>query len=56
MLVLPPSGRLKINVDGSFLDKTARGGVGVVIRDADGECVAALICTVASSFSFSFSN
>lgn len=36
----PPSGRLKINIDGSFrLDKAA-GGIGVVVRNSQGRCQA----------------
>ncbi|XP_061999476.1 uncharacterized protein LOC133716838 [Rosa rugosa] len=37
----PPSGRLKVNVDGSFCADHGDGGVGVVIRDEYGTCLAA---------------
>lgn len=38
----PPSGRLKINVDGSFLGELEQGSIGVVARDNLGNCMAAL--------------
>ncbi|KAK9943809.1 hypothetical protein M0R45_009405 [Rubus argutus] len=38
----PPSGRLKINVDGSFICEGEHGGIGVIIRDANGQCIASL--------------
>lgn len=38
----PPSGRLKVNVDGHFRINEALGGSGVVVRDEHGHCVAAL--------------
>ncbi|XP_040367431.1 uncharacterized protein LOC121050669 [Rosa chinensis] len=38
----PPSGRLKINVDGAFQSDTGKGGIGVVARDELGVCLAAL--------------
>lgn len=38
----PPSGRLKVNVDGSFRANHGDGGIGMVIRDEFGTCVAAL--------------
>ncbi|XP_061993749.1 uncharacterized protein LOC133711661 [Rosa rugosa] len=38
----PPSGRLKVNVDGSYRADYGDGGVGVVIRDENGMCLAAL--------------
>ena len=38
----PPSGRLKINVDGSFRVGEEQGGIGVVVRDEKGQCIAAL--------------
>ena len=38
----PPRGRLKVNIDGSYLAESGSGGVGVVVRDADGGCRAAL--------------
>ncbi|KAL6227535.1 hypothetical protein ACLB2K_001492 [Fragaria x ananassa] len=38
----PPSGRLRVNIDGSFAHEEGRGGVGVVIRDHKGACVASL--------------
>lgn len=47
----PPSGRLKINVDGSFIHQMAKGGVGVVIRDDNGKCVAAFARSLPHSFS-----
>ncbi|XP_004298091.1 PREDICTED: uncharacterized protein LOC101303799 [Fragaria vesca subsp. vesca] len=37
----PPSGRLKINIDGSFVEVQERGGMGVVVRDNNGDCKAA---------------
>lgn len=40
--VQPPSGRLKINVDGSFLSELEQGSIGVVARDNLGNCIAAL--------------
>ena len=42
----PPSGRLKINVDGGFRKDVGIGGVGVVVRDENGTCKAALARTV----------
>ncbi|KAL6223089.1 hypothetical protein ACLB2K_006479 [Fragaria x ananassa] len=38
----PPSGRLKINVDGAFRKEERTGRVGVIARDGQGRCVAAL--------------
>lgn len=38
----PPSGRLKVNIDGSFHIDSGAGGVGVVVRDENGNCIAAL--------------
>ncbi|XP_024178113.1 uncharacterized protein LOC112184048 [Rosa chinensis] len=38
----PPSGRLKVNVDGSYRADYGDGGVGVVIRDENGMCLPAL--------------
>ncbi|XP_061999096.1 uncharacterized protein LOC133716400 [Rosa rugosa] len=38
----PPSGRLKVNVDGSYRADYSDGGVGVVIRDENGMCLSAL--------------
>ncbi|KAL6174579.1 hypothetical protein ACLB2K_051225 [Fragaria x ananassa] len=38
----PPRGRLKVNIDGSFHGESGNGGVGVVIRDENGEPRAAL--------------
>ena len=38
----PPTGRLKVNVDGSFHANTGRGGLGVVVRNDRGICIAAL--------------
>lgn len=37
----PPSGRLKINVDGSYRVAMGMGGIGVVVRDEFGKCHAA---------------
>ncbi|KAL6210288.1 hypothetical protein ACLB2K_015521 [Fragaria x ananassa] len=38
----PPSGRLKLNVDGAFLEDRRVGGIGVVARDEPGVCLVAL--------------
>ncbi|KAL6228112.1 hypothetical protein ACLB2K_002066 [Fragaria x ananassa] len=38
----PPSGRLKLNVDGAFLEDRRVGGIGVVARDEHGVCLVAL--------------
>ncbi|XP_024161206.1 uncharacterized protein LOC112168311 [Rosa chinensis] len=38
----PPSGQLKVNVDGSYRAEFGDGGVGVVIRDENGMCLVAL--------------
>ncbi|KAL6222321.1 hypothetical protein ACLB2K_005713 [Fragaria x ananassa] len=38
----PPSGRLKINVDGAYKKEEGTGGLGVIVRDEQGRCVAAL--------------
>lgn len=38
----PPSGRLKINFDGAFCSDKGKGGLGVVVRNEDGKCIAAL--------------
>lgn len=38
----PPSGRLKVNIDGSFRFDSGVGGVGVIVRDENGNCIAAL--------------
>lgn len=38
----PLSGRLKINVDGAFRLEVQMGGIGVVVQDTDGQCLAAL--------------
>lgn len=40
--ISPPSGRLKVNIDGSFRHGEAVGGIGVVVHDNQGNCVAAL--------------
>lgn len=40
--VLPHEGRYKVNVDGAVFSKRKQAGVGVVIRDATGQVVAAL--------------
>ena len=37
----PPSGRLKINFDGSYRAEVGDGGIGVIIRGSDGEFIAA---------------
>ncbi|XP_062011139.1 uncharacterized protein LOC133727571 [Rosa rugosa] len=39
---LPPSGRLKINVDGSFRSELGDRGIGVVVRDEFGTCIASM--------------
>ena len=39
---IPPSGRLKINVDGSLPCEGEHGGIGVIIRDANWQCIASL--------------
>ncbi|PRQ54504.1 putative ribonuclease H-like domain-containing protein [Rosa chinensis] len=44
----PPSGRLKLNVDGAFQMDTGQGGIGAVIRDENGRFLAA----IARPFSF----
>ncbi|XP_062024673.1 putative ribonuclease H protein At1g65750 isoform X2 [Rosa rugosa] len=38
----PPTGRLKINIDGAFQVDRGKGGIGVVVRDEMGTCMAAL--------------
>ncbi|PRQ57425.1 putative ribonuclease H-like domain-containing protein [Rosa chinensis] len=38
----PPTGRLKINIDGAYNADRRLGGVGVVCRDDHGSCVAVL--------------
>ncbi|XP_061993525.1 uncharacterized protein LOC133711410 [Rosa rugosa] len=38
----PPSGRLKVNVDGSYRPEFGDGGIGIVVRDDHGTCVAAM--------------
>lgn len=35
----PPAGWCKINVDGSFVMDTGKAGVGVIVRDAEGQAV-----------------
>ncbi|KAL6141365.1 hypothetical protein ACLB2K_059654 [Fragaria x ananassa] len=40
--VCPPQGRLKISVDGGFQESHKRGGIGVVVRNEHGVCMAAL--------------
>ena len=47
----PPTGRLKINVDGSFHADTGSGGIGVVVRSDRGHCVAALARHVSHAMS-----
>ncbi|XP_024178198.1 uncharacterized protein LOC112184155 [Rosa chinensis] len=42
----PPRGRLKINIDGSFCADTGSGGVGVVVRNYEGTCMATFARTV----------
>ncbi|XP_024164033.1 uncharacterized protein LOC112171021 [Rosa chinensis] len=37
----PPSGRLKLNIDGAYLADSGKGRIGVVVRDETGVCVAA---------------
>ncbi|XP_024190430.1 uncharacterized protein LOC112194420 [Rosa chinensis] len=39
---LPPTGRLKINVDGSYRPEFGDGGIGIVVRDEDGICIATM--------------
>ncbi|XP_024156347.1 uncharacterized protein LOC112164377 [Rosa chinensis] len=39
---LPPRGRLKLNTDGAFFSETGKGGIGAIIRDENGVCVAAI--------------
>lgn len=39
-LVSPPSGRMKINVDGASRTKEEKGGIGVVVRDEHGQYLA----------------
>ncbi|KAM5582252.1 hypothetical protein ABKV19_002583, partial [Rosa sericea] len=39
---LPPRGRLKINVDGSYRSESGDGGVVIVVRDEFGTCIAAM--------------
>ncbi|XP_024172006.1 uncharacterized protein LOC112178017 [Rosa chinensis] len=48
----PPRGRLKINIDGSFCTETGGGGVGVVVRNFEGTCIA----TFARPFHFAQSD
>ncbi|KAK9936175.1 hypothetical protein M0R45_013032 [Rubus argutus] len=38
----PPIGRLKINLDGAYRAVTASGGIGVVVRNDVGQCLATL--------------
>ncbi|KAL6186127.1 hypothetical protein ACLB2K_042248 [Fragaria x ananassa] len=38
----PPSGRLKLNIDGAYLEDGRKGVIGVVVRNEYGNCVAAL--------------
>ncbi|XP_004292412.1 PREDICTED: putative ribonuclease H protein At1g65750-like [Fragaria vesca subsp. vesca] len=47
----PPRGRLKVNIDGSFEQELGSGGVGVVVRNYEGECVA----TFARPFQYALS-
>lgn len=37
-----PRGRLKINIDGAFGSDHEKGDIGVVVRDNEGKCIAAL--------------
>ncbi|XP_062021093.1 uncharacterized protein LOC133737577 [Rosa rugosa] len=39
---LPPSGRLKLNTDGAYHGSTGQGGIGAVLRDEFGVCLAAI--------------
>ncbi|XP_062021071.1 uncharacterized protein LOC133737560 [Rosa rugosa] len=39
---LPPRGRLKLNIDGAFHSATGQGGIGALIRNEDGVCLAAI--------------
>ncbi|KAL6180423.1 hypothetical protein ACLB2K_047086 [Fragaria x ananassa] len=47
----PPRGRLKVNIDWSFGQELGSGGVGVVVRNYEGECVA----TFARPFQYALS-
>ncbi|KAK9924950.1 hypothetical protein M0R45_033291 [Rubus argutus] len=47
----PPSGRLKINFDGAFCAELNSGGIGVIVRDDHGHCLAALHRSVKYAFS-----
>ena len=38
----PPPGVFKVNVDGALFSKTKQAGVGVLVRDEDGNVIAAL--------------
>ncbi|XP_062021202.1 uncharacterized protein LOC133737713 [Rosa rugosa] len=38
----PPRGRLKVNMDGAYRSESGQYGLGVVARDGDGTCMAAL--------------
>ncbi|XP_024200237.1 uncharacterized protein LOC112203504 [Rosa chinensis] len=51
----PPSGRLKLNVDGPFHVDTGQGGIGAIIRDENGMFLAAIgppFSFVRSAFSY----
>lgn len=43
---LPPRGRLKMNIDGAFRYDLNLGGIGVIVRDEKGRCMAALYRTI----------
>jgi ribonuclease HI len=38
----PPSGRLKVNIDGAFCPNQCKGGLGVIVRNENGDCIAAM--------------
>jgi ribonuclease HI len=43
-LKVSPSGRLNISIDGAFKEERGQGGIGVVVRNENGECIVALAC------------
>lgn len=47
----PPSGRLKLNVDGAYDAENQNGGIGVICRDDEGRCVAAFARPIQHAFS-----
>lgn len=38
----PPSGKIKINVNGTFQSENDQGGIGVIVRNENGVCMVAL--------------